>query len=62
MSEQAAGTPTLAKRKFIFEIDVNGPDQDIIDKLEAADTIKGLIVKAVRQYREEDSSDGDNNP
>jgi len=54
MSEQAAGT-TLAKRKFVFDLDVGGPDQDVIDKLEAAPTIKGLIVKAVRQYREEET-------
>lgn len=59
MSEQAAGTPTLAKRKFLFEIDVGGPDQDVIDKLEGAKVYRDLIVRAVRQYREEDSSDGD---
>ena len=44
---------TLMKRKFNFE--VGAEDQDVIDKLEAAPTYKDLIVKAVRQYREEDA-------
>ena len=55
-SKPAAGT-TRAKRKFIFDLDVGGPHQDVIDKLEKAATIKGLIVKAVRQYREEETHD-----
>ena len=58
MSEPTTGT--LAKRKFIFELGVGGPDQDVINKLEAAPTYKDLIVKAVRQYdpnREEVSSE-----
>jgi len=55
VSEQAAGI--LAKRKFIFELGVGGPDQDVIDKLESADVYRELIVKAVRQYREEAAGD-----
>jgi len=51
-------TGTLAKRKFIFELGVGGPDQDVINKLERAKVYRDLIVRAVRQYREEDSSDG----
>ena len=56
MGEQPTGT--LAKRRFIFDLGVGGPDQDVIDKLEAAGTagtIKELIVNAVRQYREEEA-------
>jgi len=53
-------TKALPKRKFIIELGVGGPNQDVINKLEAAPTYKDMIVKAVRQYdpnREEDSSD-----
>jgi len=46
---------TLAKRKFVFDLGVGGPEQDVIDKLQAAVTYKDLIVKAVRQYQEEEA-------
>ena len=48
---------TLAKRKFVFDLGVGGPEQDVIDKLQAAVTYKDLIVKAVRQYKEDSSHD-----
>ena len=53
MEEQQTGT--LAKRKFVFDLGVGGPEQDVIDKLQAAITYKDLIVKAVRQYQEEEA-------
>ena len=56
MAEQQ--TKALPKRKFIIEMGVGGPNQDVINKLERAPIIKDLIVKAVRQYdpnREEES-------
>jgi len=48
-------TGTLAKRKFVFDLAVGGPDQDVINKLERAKVYLDLIVRAVRQYREEES-------
>jgi len=50
-------TGTLAKRKFVFDLAVGGPDQDVINKLEGAKVYRDLIVRAVRQYREEGSSE-----
>lgn len=48
---------TLPKRKFVFDLGVGGPNQDVIDKLESADNYTELIVRAVRQYREEEPND-----
>ena len=55
MEEQQTGT--LAKRKFVFDLGVGGPEQDVIDKLQAAGTYKDLIVKAVRYYPGEEGSE-----
>ena len=53
MAQQEAGT--LAKRRFVLDLGVGGPYQDVIDKLEEADNYTELVAKAVRQYREEDA-------
>ena len=55
MEEQTTGT--LAKRRFIFDLGVGGPAQDVIDRLEAADNYTELIVKAVRHLEEEEKRD-----
>jgi len=55
VEEQQTGT--LAKRKFVFDLGVGGPEQDVIDKLEAAVTYKDLIVKAVRYYPGEEEEE-----
>ena len=46
---------TLAKRRFVLDLGVGGPYQDVIDKLEEAENYTELVAKAVRQYREDDS-------
>lgn len=57
MAQQEAGT--LAKRRFVIDIGVGGPDQDVIDRLQEAENYSELVVRAVRQYRKEDPSYND---
>ena len=53
MEKKDAGT--LAKRRFVVDLGVGGPAQDVIDKLEKAESYTDLVIKAVREYRKEDS-------